>query len=248
MGIKAISSCFYVGLLAGCADSATQPDSAMAPVFAPGGTGVALSEAHVVMEATVNSGTAAAPVWIDTRLDGDGRDRFGQASAAAGDYQGGHCGVRTIVYDQRPVGGVTFDPDTYYDAASMSGPCGAPRSLVFDLGSGPISSAAQVRVPELWQFSAGETRLLVVSIGGPGLPCQLWFDASATGSNRARATRLPDGAAGVRRWLVESQGNHRAACLSQNPKSGKLIDTGTRYYLPFAMTVTQVPPPGSSYP
>jgi hypothetical protein len=73
--------------------------------------------------------------------------------------------------------------------------------------------------------------------------CQIDFDASYAGASNVRVTRLADtvdaNGVAVRRWRMESQGNHTTACL--NPTSnGKYVDTKVRYFLPFAATITQV--------
>ncbi len=64
-------------------------------------------------------------------------------------------------------------------------------------------------------------------------------------------TRLPDVTAAnglpARQWRVASQGSHRAMCIVVG-KGGKLISTGVSHYLPFAYTLTEVPPPSPTYP
>ena len=72
-----------------------------------------------------------------------------------------------------------------------------------------------------------------------------------SGASSVRVTRLPDGSdatgAIVRRWRIESQGNHVAACLTPTV-SDRYVDSGKRYYLPFAATLTQVRYTGETYP
>jgi len=51
----------------------------------------------------------------------------------------------------------------------------------------------------------------------------------------------------ARQWRLESQGTHKAACLATKP-NGRYVDTSARYYLPFAVTITQVPYPYATYP
>ncbi len=46
---------------------------------------------------------------------------------------------------------------------------------------------------------------------------------------------------------MESQGNHTAACITLDSK-GRSVDSGLRYYLPFAVTITQIPLPAPVYP
>jgi hypothetical protein len=99
------------------------------------------------------------------------------------------------------------------------------------------------------------SRLQPMTYGTQQVICRLEFNAQYAGADNVRLTRLPDvrttNGAGqmitTRQWRVESQGNHRAACLDLQP-SGKNIDTGIRYFLPFSLTITQVPYPYPVYP
>jgi hypothetical protein len=80
---------------------------------------------------------------------------------------------------------------------------------------------------------------------------ELDFSAAYSGSSNARLTRLPDGTdsngAAIRRWRLESQGTHTAACVMMQ-SNGKFVDSGLRYYLPFGVTITQVRYPSPTYP
>ena len=78
------------------------------------------------------------------------------------------------------------------------------------------------------------------------IPCTLAFDSKYQGASSARVTRLTD-IGGSRRFLLESQDSHGAACLALQA-NGKYQDTGPRYYLPFSVLITQVPYPSPSYP
>jgi hypothetical protein len=185
--------------------------------------------------------------WVPAGIRGDGRNRFGQPAAPLNEYQGDFCGVRTVIYNyKRPFGGISFDTDIYYDAATMSGPCGSRRTVDFYLGAAPTTSSPHVLVGDLWNFVPGEVRLMNVTFGQE-LPCStLQFDAQFAGASSARVTRLPDVSA-VRQWRVESQGNHQAACMKQL-KSDRQADTGLRYYLPFSIIIMEIPAPSASYP
>ena len=203
-------------------------------------------------------------VWDDLIVDGvptagirgDGRDRTGQASEPFNEYQGELCGVRGFFNDGRNENGnLDFDPDTDYNTATMSGPCGAARALTFYIGTGTAISSTPTLVlgphiigSGIWSLAAGQSRLQSQLIGMQGgFSCGLWFDASYAGASNIRVTRLAD-VGGVRQWRMESQGNHAAACATLNPKSGKWVDTGVRYYLPFGVTITQAPYPFPVYP
>jgi hypothetical protein len=75
----------------------------------------------------------------------------------------------------------------------------------------------------------------------------LKFD-SAYGGDDIVVTRLDDGT-GPRRWLLKSQGSHMAACLVLSKKGvATYVATGKKYFLPFAITITEVPYPYPSYP
>ena len=56
----------------------------------------------------------------------------------------------------------------------------------------------------------------------------------------------PDGRI-VRQWRIESQGTHQAVCLVFNT-NGSIKSMGPWYFLPFAVTVTEVPYPYQNYP
>jgi len=171
-------------------------------------------------------------------------------------------GVRAPLYDQRGEdGNLDTDPDVLYDAATMSGACGSARQLAFYLGDAnaisttPTWVGPHIIVDGIWTLTAGQSRLQPLIIGMQLVTCQLRFDATYAGADNIRVSRLPDvsvtDATGhivaARQWRVESQGNHRAACLTP-AANGKYTDTGTRYFLPFSMLVTQVPYPFATYP
>ncbi|MGE5750077.1 MAG: hypothetical protein ACM31F_08960 [Gemmatimonas sp.] len=70
-------------------------------------------------------------------------------------------------------------------------------------------------------------------------------------ANDAKVTRLNDVVtscgATAKQWRVESQGSHLGACVVRK-KSGALVATGVTYYLPFAITITEVPQPAPKFP
>lgn len=231
---------------------------------APGPTaGTPLSPGPSLAQQKVDTHSRPNLVWDDLVADGvptagirgDGRNKFGQAVAPLNEYQGEHCGVRGFVYDLRgESGNVDFDADTYYNAATMASACGPSRALAFYTGtSSSISTTPSVIlgphviVSALWSLAPGASRLQPQLMGMQGLfPCGIHYDAKFAGASNVRVTRLPD-VGGVRQWRMASQGNHVAACATQS-QSGKWVDTGTRYYLPFAATITQVPYPFATFP
>lgn len=189
-------------------------------------------------------------------IRGDGRNRFGQAANPVNEYQGDFCGVRGFIYDGKgESGNLEVDPDTYY-VSSMSAACGSRRTLSFYLSgqsAAPTIAAPHILGSPIWQLVPGEVRVqpqrfgmqLVISCG------ELDFDAKYAGASNVRETRLSDGVdasgAAIRRWRIESQGNHAAACIKVQT-NGKFVDSGLRYYLPFGVTVTQVRYPYATFP
>jgi hypothetical protein len=193
---------------------------------------------------------------VSAGIRGDGRNRFGQASAPYNEYQGDFCGVRGFIYDQRrESGALEVDPDTYY-VSSMSPACGTARSMSFYLqgeSALPTVAAPHILGTEIWSLTVGQSRLAAQRFGmQQTLACgELQFSSAFPGSSNIRVTRLADGVdangTAVRRWTLESQGNHTAACVKLQ-SGGKFTDSGLRYHLPFNVTVTQVPYPSATYP
>ena len=225
-------------LLAACAPADPSTESPLAPSLAKAASRD-IYQAVLVWEDEVSGGPAG--------IRGDGRNRFGQAALSANEYQGQYCGVWTRL-NSYGTAGVEFDADTYYDA-TMAASCGAARQMSVFLGgtsSVPTVLAPHFRTQELWNYGPGETRLQAATLGLQNGTCVLEFSSQYAGASMVRVTRLPD-ALGARQWHVESQGNHTAACTATNSK-GKLVDTGVRYVLPFAVTITQVLPPAPTFP
>ena len=54
----------------------------------------------------------------------------------------------------------------------------------------------------------------------------------------------------VRTWRIETRGSHRAMGAAQicDGRKCSLGPTGTTYYLPFVLTITEVPSPFPMYP
>ncbi|MEO7502684.1 MAG: hypothetical protein ABIW94_08610 [Gemmatimonadaceae bacterium] len=164
--------------------------------------------------------------------------------------------MRGFIYDQKTESGnLEVDPDTYY-GSSMGTACGSRRTMSFYLSgqsAAPTNAAPHILGSPIWQLAPGEVRVqpqrfgmqLVISCG------ELDFDSQYAGASNVRETRLADGVdasgAAVRRWRIESQGNHYAACVKMQT-NGKFVDSGLRYYLPFGVTVTQVRYPYPTFP
>jgi len=204
----------------------------------------------------MNGLTAAAGIR------GDGRNRTGQASGILNEYQGNFCGVEAWIADGRGESG-TLDPDTdvRYDPSTMSAACGTARQMALYLGTAtsiggfPTWVGPHFFVDGIWALTPGQTRVQPMRFGTQQVVCLLEFDSQYAGAADIRVTRLPDvqttNGAGqmviARQWRAESQGTHVAACLQPKPHGG-YADTGTRYFLPFSVLITQVPYPYPAYP
>jgi hypothetical protein len=139
----------------------------------------------------------------------------------------------------------------------MAAACGQARVYRFYMGGGGRDSAPLEFGPHHWvtdigTIAIGSSANRSTTYGVQQPNCQrLVFDDLYPPANHVGVTRLPDATTAngltARRWRVESRGSHRAMCIVTG-KGGKLISTGVSYYLPFAYTVTEVPPPSSTYP
>jgi hypothetical protein len=220
----------------------------------------------------VDSHSRANLVWRDSVLlngltigsgiRGDGRNRTGQRSGILNEYQGNFCGVEAFTWDQRGEdGSLNPDIDVRYDPSTMSAACGSARQVAFfvgdatSIGTSSTWTGPHILIGGIWTFSQGESRVQPMTYGTQQVICRLEFDLQYAGAANARLTRLPDvqttNGSGqtvtARQWRAESQGNHRAACLRLQP-NGKYTDSGIRYFLPFSVTITQVPYPYPVYP
>jgi hypothetical protein len=77
------------------------------------------------------------------------------------------------------------------------------------------------------------------------------FNDAFPPANSLRYTRLSDSttpSGPVRRWRIASQGSHMAACVSMGNKAGTYVPNGIYYFVPFVLTVTEVPYPYPTYP
>jgi hypothetical protein len=202
-------------------------------------------DVHSQVRFTIANQVVIAGVPQAAGIIGDGRLADG-ASAGAGDseYQGHFCGVS---------GGITNDVrepgDLFYDADS--GPtsyCGFPRYFVFNLDGVPTRSAPLSRVFGIWSLGVGQSANKGQAFGVQLPNCALLAFNSEYGVDDLKVTRIDSGI-GPRQWTIQSQGAHMAACANLAKKGPvSYIPTGKKYYLPFAITVTEVPYPYPSFP
>jgi hypothetical protein len=217
------------------------------------------SRANMLWQDSVDIGTVSAPNVVPAGIRGDGRNKFGQFAAPENEYQGNYCGVRAFIYDQRGEDG-NLDPDTDTDYTSAMAPtCGSARQMAFYLGGSdvaPLVAGPHLLIDGLWKLGPGAVVVQPMDFGvQEASSCRFSFNASYAGASNVRLSRLADVqvvnrdnvTVTARQWRLQSQGTHRAACLVVQP-NGKYLDGGTRYYLPFAVTITQVPYPFATYP
>lgn len=245
---------------AGCADSrdATEPT---APLFAAGGGGATTPRARLSYADSVNVGSALAPVWVPAGYRGDGRLRDGTPGTAgqSNEYQGDWCGVNANVGTgtQGQTTQFTFDPNQWW-SSSLPATCQPARAVLIYL-NGPAAPPGLTRqhqyFTDLGSMAVGDSLILPWNNGtGAELGVNLWFNDSYSPASSPRWIRLPnvtdEFGRSVRSWRIETRGSHRAMGASQICAGRKcsLGPTGTTYYLPFVLTITEVPAPFPTYP
>jgi hypothetical protein len=146
---------------------------------------------------------------------------------------------------------LNFDTDFFW-TSSMEIPCGGKRYYQFYFsgrGTAPLQFGPQLYALKLGTLAVGQTLREEVHFGIQQTNCApLRFDDAYPPSNSALVTRLTDSLTSsgpVRRWRVQSQGNHIAMCTLNTPRGVKPIAS---YYMPFAYVITEVPYPWPSYP
>jgi hypothetical protein len=178
-------------------------------------------------------------------IRGDGRLRDGApATTGFSEYQGEFCGVAAFIDNQlRENGNLQFDPDN-----GSTQPCGAARSYRFNLNGFVITTGPLARVFGIWSLGVGQSMSTGQGFGVMLPDCAVLAFNSEYGGDDFKVTRIDSGA-GPHRWIVESQGSHLAACVIQAKKGALTYKaTGVKYFLPFRITMTEVPYPYSSYP
>ena len=203
---------------------------------------------------SINVGSVATPAWELAAIRGDDRLRDGNPSGPAGpsnEYQGNYCGVNAVI------GGQLFvDPQRYW-STSLPASCQPARYYRYYL-NGPSQAPSVVRpqsiVQDIGAMGVGETHIQPFQSGTMNeLGFGLWFDDAYPPASSLLVTRLPNVidelGRSVRQWRVETRGSHKAVMVVPNTgkRPGTTVTT-TFYYLPWAMTITEVPYPFPSYP
>jgi len=237
---------------------AVEPTGGTAPLFAPAKDRQS-PQARVTYADSVNVGSESTE-WVPAGYRGDGRLRDGSPGSVelSNEYQGSFCGVNanigTGLNGQSTQ--FTFDPDQNWSAA-LPASCHPARSIAIYL-NGPTQPPGYSRqhryFPSLGSMAAGDTLIKGWNDGtGAELGVNLWFDDAYQPASSPRWIRLPnvldEFGSSVRQWRIETRGSHRAMGFVKGPgKNAGLVPTGVTYYLPFALTITEVPPPFPTFP
>lgn len=208
------------------------------------------SQVNYVVADDVDLALPGAPADLHPAgIRGDGRLKDGtSANGADSEYQGSFCGADGRIANVAEPNGGAASGDLSFDPANGGTICGTARYFTFNLDGIPTQVAPLSRVFSLWSIGVGVTVSKPEAFGVQLSNCSLLKFDSEYGGDNIIVTRLDDGT-GPRRWLLKSQGSHMAACLVQARKgAATYVATGKKYFLPFAMTITEVPYPYPSYP
>ena len=250
--VSVVASIAIIGCVA--SDSTGTENSSSPSIRYAKGGGSVHPLANYSFADSVNVAPTSSPAsWSIAGIQGDGRMKDGAPSTggASNEYQGNFCGVYAVAGLAQAPEGFNTDADIYW-TSSMAASCGSARGFRFFLGG--LSAAPTLVGPhtliDVSALAVGQiaTRLARFGVHLPNCAGIRFGDAYPLSSN-VRVTRLPDvvSADGVAKsWRIESQGSHRGACMIQGKKD--LVPTGVYPYLPFALTLTEVWPPFTTFP
>jgi hypothetical protein len=175
------------------------------------------------------------------------------------DGTGSSIAPRELTFRSRDLTVATVDSlGVVHWTTSMQAACGPARGYRYYLNGAddpnPYSGGVNHSFArDLYDLPVGQSAIQFEGFGA-GLPnnCdRLMYDDAYPPSNSTLQTRLTDSTRAdgvhVRRWRVESRGSHIAVCGYTNNR-GVFVTTGPQYYLPFAISVTEVPYPYPKYP
>jgi len=213
--------------------------------------------ANVVWEDSVNVAPPGQPErWEPALITGDYRTKTGTpiTTGKSGEYQETFCGSAGLLRTKQMADtdyALNFEVDFFWTSA-MEVPCGGKRYYQFYFsgrGAAPIQYGPQHYALKLGTLAVGQSLSEEVHFGIQQTNCApLRFDSAYPPSTNALVTRLPDSLAStgfVRRWRVQSQGNHIAMCTVNTNRGVKTIAS---FYMPFAYVITEVQYPWPSYP
>ncbi len=243
-------------LAAGCGEQQTD-------VAGPRGAGPAFARTQIDSNSRANFVWADSirfnGVWVPAGIRGDGRLKDGSPATGtpSNEYQGRWCGVAADLstVGTAPSGDMNYTPGINYTSSMQTACQGGPRVYEVYLSSdsghlnpSPVASGTHSIARGLANLAPGA---VVSQWEGFVSSCYLMFNDAFPPSQSLRYTRLADVVVSgrtVRQWRIESQGSHIAACVVTGAKPGAFVPTGVTYFVPFALTVTEVPYPYSTYP
>jgi hypothetical protein len=259
MSYRTFALAIVAATATGCTGS-REPTASTAPQFAASGKVDQTSRARYTWADSVNVGTVAVPQWVPAGWRGDGRRRDGtpSVSGVSNEYQGDFCGVWAVIYSGAGTNN-NFDaiPNRQW-STSLPASCQPARSYRVYL-NGPTSAPGNTASDHtiftaIATMAGGETRFQSFHSGTlADLGVGLWFDDAYPPASSVLVTRLQnvtdEFGRSVRQWRIETRGTHLAmGAVVGTDRKGTLVPTGTTYYLPFVVTVTEVPYPYEKYP
>ncbi|HYL30687.1 MAG TPA: hypothetical protein VEU27_12260 [Gemmatimonadales bacterium] len=246
-------------LMAACNGELTEsPGNGWVPELGKGTVDMT-TQANFVFADSVNIGTAQAPAWEVAGIQGDARLKDGTPAVGtpSNEYQGSFCGVSAVIGSGQKNQNADFvvDPNINWTSSLPAScqPARAYRIYLSGPGAAPSSVSPHTVFRGISTMAIGETRIQAVQLGTAGdLGIGLWFDDAYPPASSLLFMRLPNvtDASGrsVRQWLIQTRGTHRAMGVVPDPGGKGLVPSGVTYYLPFAMTLTEVPYPYPTYP
>jgi hypothetical protein len=208
------------------------------------------SRVNYVIANQVDVAPAGSPANMQPAgIIGDGRLRDG-SSAAGGDseYQGNFCGTNGWFYSQPDPSGAQGSGLLRIQPGYGTNPCGEKRFYLMNLDGVWTRVDPLSQVPGVYWIGTGQAILSTMGFGIELPNCQIVKFDPAVGGDNVIVTRL-DGGTGPRRWLLRSHGAHMGSCVALAKKGPVTwVPTGKKYYLPFSMTLTEIPYPSPTYP
>ena len=248
-----------LALTAACAGEPRQNvEGTTGPAFGQSSTSTT-TQANFVFADSVNVGAMPTVSWVPAGIQGDGRLKNGTPATGApsNEYQGSFCGVAAVIGSGQKNQNADFvtDPNINWTSSLPAScqPARAYRIYLSGPGAAPSAASPHTVFSGLSTMAVGETRIQAVALGTAGdLGIGLWFNDTYPPASSLLFTRLPNvtDSAGrsVRQWLIQTRGTHRAMGAVPSSSGKGLVPSGVTYYLPFAMTVTEVPYPYPTYP
>jgi hypothetical protein len=205
---------------------------------------------YVISNQVDVSQVSSTPNIQTAGIVGDGRLRDGSsANGGNSEYQARYCGsVGLIESVNSRAGALPFGMAEVQPAGGYTALCtGIARYFSANLDGLWTTINAQIRVAQVWQLSVGQTITTTATVAPNLSNCTIFeFDPAYGGSNIS-VTRL-DAGIGPRQWILRSQPPHMGACVIGVKGPSVWKPTGKKYYLPFAITITEIPYPAPSYP